>query len=125
MQKSIFSKYFRVCASIVLSVIVVFGTLFMLFAARYFSREKLSLLTNCASVARSYVLGKVDSRLLLDRDALSPTLTALSDGYQRQDPLLHRGEQLRGPSHLSGALLHLTESRCRAVHRSRAAGKPL
>ena len=35
MQKSIFSKYFRVCASIVLSVIVVFGTLFMLFAARY------------------------------------------------------------------------------------------
>ena len=63
MQKSIFSKYFRVCASIVLSVIVVFGTLFMLFTARYFSREKLSLLTNCASVARSYVLGKVDSRL--------------------------------------------------------------
>ena len=40
MQKSIFSKYFRVCASIVLSVVVVLGTLFMLFTARYFSGEQ-------------------------------------------------------------------------------------
>ena len=79
MQKSIFSKYFRVCATIVLSAVLVLGSLFMVFAARYFSREKLSLLTNCTNVARSYVLGKVDSRLLLDRDALAPTLTALSE----------------------------------------------
>ena len=79
MQKSIFSKYFRVCAVTVLSSIVVLGTLFMLFAAQYFSKEKISLLTNCTTVARGYVLERVDSRLLLDRDALAPTLTALSE----------------------------------------------
>ena len=108
MQKSIFSKYFRVCASIVLSVIVVFGTLFMLFAARYFSREKLSLLTNCASVARSYVLGKVDSRLLLDRDALSPTLTALSDA---NDTVIFLTDT-------NGKTLYCTEGSSCEVHRT-------
>ena len=108
MQKSIFSKYFRVCASIVLSVIVVLGTLFMLFAARYFSQEKLSLLTNCASVARSYVLGKVDSRLLLDRDALSPTLTALSDA---NDTVIFLTDT-------NGKTLYCTEGSICEVHRT-------
>ncbi len=79
MQKSIFSKYFRVCAISVLSAIIVLGTFFMIFAGQYFSKEKISLLTNCATVARAYVLERVDSRLLLDRDALAPTLTALSE----------------------------------------------
>lgn len=79
MQKSIFSKYFRVCAISVLSAIVVLGTFFMIFAGQYFSKEKISLLTNCATVSRAYVLERVDSRLLLDRDALTPTLTALSE----------------------------------------------
>lgn len=108
MQKSIFSKYFRVCASIVLSVIVVLGTLFMLFAARYFSQEKLSLLTNCASVARSYVLGKMDSRLLLDRDALSPTLTALSDA---NDTVIFLTDT-------NGKTLYCTEGSSCEVHRT-------
>lgn len=56
MQKSIFSKYFRICASVVIASIVVLGSLFMPFAAKYFTTEKMTLLQKSASVARRIVL---------------------------------------------------------------------
>ncbi len=82
MQKSIFSKYFRVCAVTVLSATLLIGTLFMAFAAQYFSSDKLKLLAGSAYVIKNYVIERVstDSGQLSSNDiALRPTLLALSD----------------------------------------------
>ncbi len=56
MQKSIFSKYFRICASVIIASILVLCSLFMPFAAQYFTTEKLTMLEKNASIARSVVL---------------------------------------------------------------------
>ncbi len=56
MQKSIFSKYFRVCATVVIASIAVLGTLFLTFASNYFSSEKSGLLRKNADIARRIVL---------------------------------------------------------------------
>ncbi len=81
MQKSIFSKYFRVCAVTVLLATLLLGTLFMTFAAQYFSRDKIKLLTGSAYVARNYVMDRVETgsgSLTLSDSILDPTLGALS-----------------------------------------------
>ena len=86
MQKSIFSKYFRVCAVTVLSATLVLGTIFMVFASQYFSRDKLSLLTNSANVVQQYIrlhalenFGPGAQDFTLEESALEPTLTTLSE----------------------------------------------
>ena len=82
MQKSIFTKYFRVCAIVTLSSILFLGTLFMAFFSQHFSRDQLTTLKNCAMVSRTYVLGQVevlDGLPILDDISLEPTLKALSD----------------------------------------------
>ena len=82
MQKSIFSKYFRFCAVTVLSATLLIGTLFMAFAAQYFSRDKLKLLTSASHVIKNYVIERLDieSGQITSSDlALKPTLLALSD----------------------------------------------
>lgn len=81
MQKSIFSKYFRVCAVTVLLATLLLGTLFMTFAAQYFSRDKIKLLTGSANVARNYVMSHVETgngSLTLSDSVLDPTLSTLS-----------------------------------------------
>lgn len=82
MQKSIFSKYFRVCAVTVLSATLLLGTLFMTFAAQYFSQDKLKLLTGSAYVVKNYVIERVElhsAQLSLNDITLKPTLLALSE----------------------------------------------
>ena len=44
MQKSIFMKYFSVCASLILVSIGILGTAFMLFASQYFKEDKYDML---------------------------------------------------------------------------------
>ena len=44
MQKSLFTKYFTICLSMLLVCIVVLGAILMAFAARYFEQDKYSLL---------------------------------------------------------------------------------
>ena len=56
MQKSIFSKYFGVCATVVLASITVLGSLFIGFASNYFSLEKATLLRKNIDIARRIVL---------------------------------------------------------------------
>ncbi len=84
MQKSIFSKYFRVCAVTVLSATLVLGTLFMVFAAQYFSRDKIQLLTGTSEVVqkyiRQYALDHSESQTVeLEKSILEPTLTTLTE----------------------------------------------
>ncbi len=44
LQKSIFSKYFSVTASLVIASIVILGAIFLIFAAQYFKEDKYTLL---------------------------------------------------------------------------------
>ena len=53
MQKSIFYKYFRSCAAVVLASILVLGTLFMLFASNYFREEKRETMEQQLAIAQT------------------------------------------------------------------------
>ena len=74
MQKSIFSKYFRVCASVVIASILVLGTLFLMFASKYFTTEKMTMLQKNAGIARGVVL----SNYQLSSDGSKVTLDSAS-----------------------------------------------
>ncbi len=51
MQKSLFSKYFSICSSIIMVSITVLGMVFMLFASQYFQEDKYKTLLKNASQA--------------------------------------------------------------------------
>lgn len=70
-QKSIFTKYFTVCATIVISSIVVLGLVFLVFISQYYKNDKYELLsTNAKRAAKAVVENyerndeKVDIRTL-------------------------------------------------------------
>lgn len=56
MQKSIFSKFFRICATVFIAMILVLGSLFLPFSAHYFTTEKMNLLEKNVTIARNIVL---------------------------------------------------------------------
>lgn len=55
MQKSIFMKYFSVCAALVIICITVLGAVFLVFASQYFKEDKYSLLESNAERAAEFV----------------------------------------------------------------------
>ncbi len=76
MQKSIFSKYFGVCATVVIASIVVLGSLFIIFASNYFSSEKATLLRKNVNIARRVVLST--SQYDVSSDSLNVQLDSLT-----------------------------------------------
>lgn len=66
MQKGLFSKYFRICASIILISVMVLGFLLLAFATQYFKQDKMKLLQRNAEQAAALT---------------SNTLNATYDGY--------------------------------------------
>ncbi len=75
MQKSIFSKYFRVCATVVISSIAVLGALFLIFASNYFSSDKATLLEKNINIAHKIVLNTyevnvINGNIRLDSDTI-------------------------------------------------------
>ena len=64
MQKSIFSKYFRVCATVVISSIAVLGALFLIFASNYFSSDKATLLEKNINIAHRIVLNTYEVNVI-------------------------------------------------------------
>ena len=53
MQKSLFSKFFTVCLSIILASISILGVVLLVFASQYFKNDKFDLLSrNCAYLPR-------------------------------------------------------------------------
>lgn len=75
MQKSIFAKYFRVCAAVVISSIAVLGLLFIIFASNYFSSDKAVLLEKNINIARQIVLNTyevnvINGNIRLDSDTI-------------------------------------------------------
>lgn len=55
MQKSIFGKYFSLCASLVIASVLVLGAVFMIFASQYFKNDKYRLLQSNAERAAGIV----------------------------------------------------------------------
>ena len=75
MQKSIFSKYFRICATVVIASILVLGSLFLPFAAKYFTDEKMALLGKGAGAAQrivldNYQMNLTGTRVILDSSTI-------------------------------------------------------
>ena len=62
MQRSLFTKYFTICLSMILVCIVVLGAILLAFAARYFEQDKYSLLDTSVDemveMTQSYYDGK-------------------------------------------------------------------
>jgi len=56
MQKSIFTKFFRICATVFIAAILVLGSLFLPFSAQYFTTEQKNTLEKHATIARGIVL---------------------------------------------------------------------
>lgn len=79
MQKSIFSKYFRVCATVVIASIAVLGSLFITFASNYFSSEKATLLRKNANIARRIVLNT--SQINLANNSIQIDSIALQNSF--------------------------------------------
>ena len=51
MQKNLFTKWFSICASIILASILVLGVILLAFASRYFKMDKLKVLSRYADQA--------------------------------------------------------------------------
>lgn len=54
MQKSIFSKYFTVCATLIIASITVLGAVFLIFASQYFKTDRLNLMRRNAEHAAEF-----------------------------------------------------------------------
>lgn len=60
MQKSIFKKYFSICASLILVSILILGIAFMIFSARYFKEDKYAVLEQNADKAVTAIQNSLD-----------------------------------------------------------------
>ena len=68
MQKSLFAKYFSLCAAMVIISITVLGAVFLIFASQYFKNDKYRLLeTNTARAADVLQIYYEEARLLDDQ----------------------------------------------------------
>jgi signal transduction histidine kinase len=80
LQKSIFYKYFRTCAAVVFSSILVLGTLFMLFASNYFKEEKRETMERQLTVAQSLLTA--GSSYDDDSNRITMNSTTIASGFQ-------------------------------------------
>ncbi|MDF2567349.1 MAG: histidine kinase [Oscillospiraceae bacterium] len=75
MQKSIFAKYFSVCATIILISTTILGAVLLIFVSQYFKQEKYDLLKTNVQKASLYT-----SKILINYDYNS-SLAYISDYY--------------------------------------------
>ena len=68
MQKSLFAKYFSLCAAMVIISITILGAVFLIFASQYFKNDKYRLLeTNTVRAADALQVYYEEDRLLKDQ----------------------------------------------------------
>lgn len=79
MQKSIFSKYFTVCAALIIMSIVILGAVFLIFASQYFKTDKLGLMRRNAEYAAQLAEEQWESSGTVDTDILRLYLETMSD----------------------------------------------
>ena len=51
MQKNLFTKYFTICVTLILSAILLLGSFLMVFAGQYFRNDKMEMLEQYAAQA--------------------------------------------------------------------------
>ena len=88
MRKSLFTKYFAICAAVVIISLTLLGAIMMLVAAQYFKTEKYDLLKKNTSVAveitvESSVYSDSANKVTID-PAVSNTYTVLANAIDAQ-----------------------------------------
>lgn len=79
MQKSIFSKYFTVCAALIIASITVLGAVFLIFASQYFKTDRLNLMRRNAEHAAEFAQKQWSVSGSLDTDVLQLYLGSMAD----------------------------------------------
>ena len=79
MQKSIFSKYFTVCATLIIASITVLGAVFLIFASQYFKTDRLNLMRRNAEHAAEFAQKQWSVSGALDTDVLQLYLGSMAD----------------------------------------------
>ncbi|MBQ4051614.1 MAG: HAMP domain-containing histidine kinase [Oscillospiraceae bacterium] len=87
MQKSIFTKFFRICAIVFIASILVLGSLFLPFSAQYFTTEKMNTLEKHATIARgivlsNYQLSSSGSQVTLDSNSIRAGFKMFADAVE-------------------------------------------
>ena len=79
MQKSIFSKYFTVCATLIIASITVLGAVFLIFASQYFKTDRLNLMRRNAEHAAEFAQKQWSVSGALDTDVLQLYSGSMAD----------------------------------------------
>jgi signal transduction histidine kinase len=84
MQKNLFTKYFTICAGMILASITVLGALLMGFASQYFRSDKLKVLDRYVSQATALTLTdyQKNNYLYIDETTLNSVYSVLADAIE-------------------------------------------
>lgn len=82
MQKSIFSKYFTVCAALIIVSITILGAVFLVFASQYFKTDKLELMRRNAEHTAELAKEQWDEAGAMDTRILQLYLATMADAIE-------------------------------------------
>lgn len=82
MQKSIFSKYFTVCAALIIVSITILGAVFLVFASQYFKTDKLELMRRNAEHTAELAKEQWDEAGAMDTRILQLYLDSMADAIE-------------------------------------------
>ena len=84
MQKNLFTKYFTICAGMILASITVLGALLLGFASQYFRSDKLKVLDRYVSQATALTLTdyQKNNYLYIDETTLNSVYSVLADAIE-------------------------------------------
>ena len=84
MQKNLFTKYFTICAGMILASITVLGALLMGFASQYFRSDKLKVLDRYVNQAAALTLTdyQKNNYLYIDEATLNSVYSVLADAIE-------------------------------------------
>ena len=84
MQKNLFTKYFTICAGMILASITVLGALLMGFASQYFRSDKIKVMDRYVSQAAALTLTdyQKNNYLYIDETTLNSVYSVLADAIE-------------------------------------------
>ena len=97
MQKTLFSKYFALCSSIILLSITILGAVLLAFASQYFKQDKYRLLEYNAqkAVQLTYTDFRNNNFYYVDPKEILPSYSILADAIEADFYLVNtQGEML-------------------------------
>ncbi|MBQ2793059.1 MAG: HAMP domain-containing histidine kinase [Oscillospiraceae bacterium] len=84
MQKNLFTKYFTICVTLILSAILLLGSFLMVFAGQYFRNDKMEMLEQYAAQATGLTMAayQQNNYLYLDEATLSSVYNVLANAAE-------------------------------------------